>query len=86
MKRAVLKAAAAPLIVGAGHLLLLTVLARIDTVRELLGAARPSIPLALLLFGFYVLRLVAIFVVPGWLIANVAWALFKARRSAPLAP
>ena len=77
MKRRILKAALPPLIIAAVHLALLLVLARIDTVRELLGTANPSIPLALLLFAFYVLRIVAIFVLPGWMIVRFARAVIE---------
>lgn len=38
------------------------------TVSQVLGAARPSVTAALLLFLFFLVRLFAFFIAPGWLL------------------
>lgn len=75
---------AAPLAVLAAHALALSALLRLDVVGLLLGAAAtPPLSLLLLVAAFYVLRLGAFFVVPGWLLCrmvSVVGAVLDERR------
>ncbi len=68
------KAAWPPLLLIAVHLLLLRALASMNVVHELLGTARPDLGLVALLGFFYLLRLLAFFVAPGWLVFRVVGA------------
>lgn len=62
----------APLIVLALHAIALHVLVRLDVVGRLLGAAAtPPLALVAVVGVFYVLRVLAYFVVPGWLLCRM---------------
>lgn len=65
---------------GGAHLLLLSGLASTDTVHELLGSAKPNVELAIVLFGFYLLRLFTFFFVPGWTIARLGIAIYTVQK------
>lgn len=71
----------APLLVLVAHLVTLAVLVRIDVVGRLLGAAAaPPLALVAVVGAFYVLRLGAYFVVPGWLLCRMVAVVAAAVR------
>jgi hypothetical protein len=74
--------AIAPVLLILAHIVALYVLDRANVVARLLGAAQVDLVLVALLGLFYVLRLTALFVAPGWLVliaAQTAFALVRAR-------
>lgn len=73
-----------PALLLLAHLIALWCLGRVDVLSQILGAARPNPIWLLVAVLFFQLRLVAVFVAPGWLMAAlVGWAL---RRRAEIAP
>lgn len=74
----------APALVLVAHGVALWGLAQVDVVGELLGAARPNPLWLLVAVLFYQLRLLAVFVAPGWLLLSVVgWARRRRARSSP---
>lgn len=77
----------APLLVLLAHVLTLQALVRLDVVGRLLGAAAtPPLGLLAVVAVFYVLRVFAYFVVPGWLLCRmvgVAAAVMRLNGSPP---
>jgi hypothetical protein len=69
-----------PLALLGVHALALRALYAADVMGRLLGAVSPSGWLVLLLACFYLLRLVAFFVAPGWLLVAVVRVAVALRR------
>jgi hypothetical protein len=70
-----------PLALLALHEIALRALAAKDVVGQILGAAEAPAPaLVALMVAFYLVRLVAIFVAPGWLLLALACGAISWRR------
>lgn len=74
----------APLAVLVLHALALELLYRADVLSELLGTTSPNVAAAFALALYYVLRIVAIFICPGWLLFALARVVMDLRS--PTAP
>lgn len=84
MRALTVRSPLAPLLVLLGHVVAVAILSRIDVISQLLGSARPNPVWLFLALAFYALRLVAVFVAPGWLFVTVGAALcarWSARRA-----
>jgi hypothetical protein len=76
-RRGLLAAAAPPLGLLVAHGLALRGLYAADVVARVLGAASPPWGLVLVLVAFYLLRIIAYFVAPGWLLYSLGRALVR---------